>query len=150
MMENKRGSTRSSSLALGKAVGQSYGRLQNYVDYYYYYYYYYYPTMWAFTASSHWTSFTKALCPSSKKSLTLKKNLRNFNINSIIFQCLTLELDIQTFKTIFPEFISHLPATKLSEFHLHVLFNPLFTRNVRFRPPVSLSPILSLCVYSPI
>lgn len=59
-----------------------------------------------------------------------------------------MELDTQTFRTISPEFISHLPATVLSEFHLHVLFNSLFTRNVRFHPPVSLPPILSLCVYS--
>jgi hypothetical protein len=41
----------------------------------YYYYYYYYYTMWASTASSHRTSFTKALCPSSKESLTLKRTL---------------------------------------------------------------------------
>jgi hypothetical protein len=77
-----------------------------------------------------------------------KKNLRNFNTNNIIFQYLTFELDSQTFKTISSEFISHLPVTVLSELHLHVLFNSLFARNVRFRPPVSLSPILCLCVYS--
>ena len=115
---------------------------------FYYYYYYYYPTMWASTASSRRTNFTKALCPSSKESLSLKKNLRNFNTNNIIFQYLTFELDTQTFKTISSEFISHLPVTVLSELHLHVLFNSLFARNVRFRPPVSLSPILCLCVYS--
>jgi len=106
--------------------------------------------MWAFTASSHRTNFTKALCPSSKKYLTLKKALEIFNINNIVFQYLTLELDTQTFKTNSREFIFHLPATVLSELHLHVLFNSLFARNVRFRPLVSLSPILSLCVYSPI
>ena len=70
--------------------------------FYYYYYYYYYPTMWASTASSRRTNFTKALCPSSKESLSLKKTLEilipiilYFNISHLNWTAKRLKLFLQ-------------------------------------------------------